>query len=82
MLDDIVEQSHKDLKLNKINDELYLTNKEVEVLERYNICYNTTVNLLMYEIDEILNNSPLELTDLEDVSKSIAEFNYYHNTNK
>ena len=68
--------------MNKINDNLYLTNKEIEVLEKYDVNYNTTIDMLMYELDEILNDSDGELTDLEEVSNSIAEFNYYHNSNK
>ena len=82
MLDDIVKESHDGLKLNKINDKLYLTNKEIEVLEKYDIDYNTSIDLLMFNLEEILNDSDGELTDLEEVSNSIAEFNYYHNSNK
>lgn len=82
MLDDIVKESHHSLKLNKINDKLYLTNKEIEVLEKYDIDYNTSIDLLMFNLEEILNDSDGELTDLEEVSNSIAEFNYYHNSNK
>lgn len=82
MIDDIVNETHNSMKLNKINDNLYLTNKEIEVLERYNINYNTDIKSLMFEIDEILNDSYGEYLDLEEVSDSISEFNYYHNTNK
>lgn len=82
MLDDIVKETHESLNLNKINDNLYLTNKEIEVLEKYEINYNTNIEMLMFEIDEILNDSNGELIDLEEVSNSISEFNYYHNTNK
>jgi len=82
MIDDIVRKTHDELKLNKINDSLYLTNKEIEVLEKYEIDYNTNIDMLMFELDEILNDSNGELTDLEEVSNSISEFNYYHNTNK
>ncbi len=82
MLDDIVNKSHNDLKLNKINDKLYLTNKEIDVLEKYDIDYHTSIDMLMFKIDEILNDSTGELNDLEEVSSSISEFNYYHNVNK
>ena len=80
MIDEIVKETHEGLKLNKINDNLYLTNKEIEVLDRYNIDYNTSIEELMFTLDEILNENDYE--DLEEVSNSIAEFNYYHNTNK
>ena len=80
MIDDIVKETHESLKLNKINDNLYLTNKEIEVLDRYNINYNTSIEELMFNLDEILNENDYE--DLEEVSNSISEFNYYHNTKK
>jgi hypothetical protein len=80
MIDDIVKKTHEDMKLNRINDNLYLTNKEIEVLERYDINYNTTIEELMFNLEEILNENDYE--DLEEVSNSISEFNYYHNTNK
>ena len=80
MIDDIVKKTHEDMKLNRINDNLYLTNKEIEVLERYDINYNTSIEELMFNLEEILNENDYE--DLEEVSNSIAEFNYYHNTKK
>ena len=80
MIEDIVKETHEGLKLNKTNDNLYLTNKEIEVLDRYDINYNTSIEELMFNLDEILNENDYE--DLEEVSNSIAEFNYYHNTNK
>lgn len=82
MIDDIVKKTHEELKLNKINDNLYLTNKQIEVLERYDINYNTNIESLMFELEEILNDSEGDLSDLEEVSNAISEFNYYHNTNK
>ncbi len=80
MIDEIVKETHESLKLNKINDNLYLTNKEIEVLDRYDIDYHTSIEELLFNLDEILNENDYE--DLEEVSNSIAEFNYYHNTNK
>lgn len=82
MLDDIVKETHESLNYNKINDKLYLTNKEIEVLEKYDIDYHTSIEELLFTLDEILNDSNGEYTDLEEVSNSISEFNYYHNTNK
>ena len=82
MLDDIINETHEKLKLNKIKDKLYLTNKDIEVLEKYDINYHTTIEELLYNLEEILNESSGEYPDLEEVSNNIAEFNYYHNTNK
>ena len=39
-----------------------------------------TLDDILYEIDEILNNNYDEL--LDEVSREIAEMDYYHNTNK
>ena len=80
MIDEIVKETHESLKLNRINDNLYLTNKEIEVLERYDINYNTSIEELIFNLEEILNENDYE--DLEEVSNSISEFNYYHNTKK
>lgn len=81
MIDDIINETHNSLTLNKINDELYLTNKQIEVLDRYEIEYkNKSINELIYEIEDILNENDYE--DLEEVSLGLSEFNYYHNTNK
>ena len=80
MIDEIVKETHESLKLNRINDNLYLTNKEIEVLERYDIDYHTSIEQLMFNLEEILNENDYE--DLEEVSNSISEFKYYHNTNK
>lgn len=82
MLEDLVKKTHEDLNLNKINDKLYLTNKQIEVLEKYDIDYHTSIEELLFKLDEILNESDGEYMDLEEVSNSISEFNYYHNTNK
>lgn len=82
MIDDIVKETHDSLNLNKINDKLYLTNKEIEVLEKYDIEYHTSIEELMFKLEEILNESDGEYPDLEEVSNSISDFNYYHNVNK
>ena len=83
IIDSLDKEAHDNLNFNKINDNLYLSKKQIEVLERYDIEYKSmSIESLMYEIDDILNNSYEDLVDLEDVSKEIAEFNYYHNTKK
>ena len=83
IIDSLDREAHNSLNINKINDNLYLSKKQMEVLERYDIDYKgRSIEALMYEIDDILNNSYEDLMDQEDVSKEIAEFNYYHNTKK
>ncbi len=82
-IDNLIMQVIDENKLKKINNNLYLSNKQIEVLNRYNINYNnyTNINDLIFEIESILNEG-LGLDDLESISIELSEFNYYHNTNK
>ena len=82
-IDDIVMSTHKDMELNRINDNLYLSNKQINILDNYDIDYkNKSIDELIYEVEEILNDSYDDLVDLEELSRELSEFNYYHNTKK
>ena len=61
-----------------------LTNKEIEVLERYNIPYKNCHNLkdIIFEIENLINDLDIVDEELEDISASISERDYYQNTNK
>lgn len=61
---------------------IYLTDKQVKILNKYNIDYMkfNSLNELIYNIEYYLNNDYLE--DLEVVSEELAEFNYYNFTQK
>ncbi len=63
---------------------IYITEQQKNILDKYDINVNNYVDIsrLIYDIEEILNNSMQELDDLEWVSQSISEYNYYNNTNK
>ena len=65
-----------------INGDIVLSNKEMEVLKRNEINYEeyTTISKLLTDIDEILLDNDDE--ELEEISQSISERNYYMNTNK
>jgi len=69
-------------KLIKINNNLYLTNNQIEILKRYNIEYTTSNSLrdLMIKIEEILDY--YEIEELENLLINLSERNYYENTNK
>ena len=73
-----------DFKSNSINDVngLLLTNKEIEILERYDIDYKSCSSLkdIIYMIEDILSEEEIEELDL--ISQSISERDYYLNTNK
>jgi hypothetical protein len=62
---------------------LLLTNYEIEVLDKYKIDFNKTSSLkeILYLIDEVLDEDN-SLTDLENISLSISERDYYMNTKK
>ena len=62
---------------------LLLTNYEMEVLDKYKIDFNKTSSLkeILYLIDEVLDEDN-SLTDLENISLSISERDYYMNTKK
>lgn len=69
-------------RLVKINNKLYLTNYQIEILNKYNIDYKSLGNLssIIYVAEEILEEDDYE--DLDEIIKELAERNYYENTNK
>lgn len=71
-------------KFNDIGNGILLTNKEIEVLDRYNIPYKNCTSLkdIIFEIESIINELDIMDEDLEEISISISERDYYQNTNK
>ena len=72
--------------MNKIGS-FYLTNKEIEILDRNFIEYRSCNSLkdLMIRIRDVLEDESLDPDDGDDldfVLDSIAERDYYQNTNK
>lgn len=69
-------------RLVKINNKLYLTNYQIEILNKYNIDYKSLGNLssIIYVAEETLEEDDYE--DLDEIIKELAERNYYENTNK
>lgn len=63
---------------------IYISEEQKNILDKYNIDVNNYSNIseLIYDIEECLNDSYEELEDLEWVSQTISEYNYYNNTNK
>ncbi len=68
--------------LKKVND-IYITENQVKILEKYGIDVNQyhNINELIYYIESILNSGD-SMDDLEWVSENLSEYNYYANTNK
>lgn len=83
-IDELVEEVYNDKNMLKLKKNgIYLSDNDVEVLRRYNIDYNKYVSLssLIFDIESILNEDT-DVDDLEEVSRRLAELNYYNNTNK
>ena len=84
-MDDFINKISNELDFNNnyhdING-LILTDYEISVLDKYNIDYKNCIDLksLIYYIEEILNEESFD--DLEEVSLSISERDYYENTHK
>ena len=75
--------STEDMFLKKHNN-IYISDNDVAVLEKYNIDVNKykSVGELIYDIEYIINDSYEDLLDLIDVSEKLSEFKYYNNINK
>ena len=72
-----------DMFLKKHNN-IYISDKENNILKKYNIDVDKYKDIkeLIYDIEYIINDSYEELEDLTWVSEKLSEFNYYNNTNK
>ena len=62
------------------SNNLMLTQSQIETLKKYNINYEQNVKMILYEIDQILNDDYDEV--LDEIGNVIAEMDYYNNTNK
>lgn len=83
-IDELVEEVYNDKNMLKLKKNgIYLSDNDVEILRKYNIHYNRYVSLssLIFDIESILNEDT-DVDDLEEVSRRLAELNYYNNTNK
>ena len=65
-------------KLNKINNNIYLTNKQIDILNNHQINYQNCQDLkeLLFLIDDIDDE------EIEEIALEISELNYYQYTNK
>ena len=85
-IDEIISSlDFKSSKLNNLSNGLVLTNNEIDVLNKYNIKYKSCSSLkeVLMLIDEKFNYEEVDNPDeLDSVSASIAEIDYYQNSNK
>ena len=83
-IDELVEEIYDDKTMIKMRGNgIYLSDNQIEVLQRYNIDYRKYVSLssLIIDIESILNEET-DLEELEEISNKLSELNYYNNTNK
>ena len=68
--------------LKKRENGIFLTDEEIEVLDRYEIDYQSCVSVseLVFQIEEYLEEA--ESDELENLSLRLSEFQYYYETNK
>lgn len=73
-----------DKKFLKKHNNIYISDDQISILKNYDIDIDKYVNFneLIYDIEEYLNDSYDELEDLEWVSQTLSEYNYYNNINK
>lgn len=65
--------------LIKINQNLYITNSQKDVLKKYNIPFQTCQNLkeLIFLLQEYIDEE-----EIDEILLQISEFDYYQNTKK
>ena len=81
---DIDEIVKSEKSFMKKHNNIYISEEQINILKKYNINIDNYVNLneLIYDIEDYLNDSYEQLDDLEWVSQTLSEYNYYNNTNK
>ena len=79
-INDIMTQN----KLVKVNNNLYLKQYQIDVLDSFHIEYKncSSISEILFLIDDALESDAGDIELLEEVADSLQEFNYYHNTNK
>ena len=71
--------------LQKRENGLMLSDKHIDILNRYEFDYRkyNNINSLIFDIEDYLNyDNSMDTEDLEWVSIDLAERNYYQNTKK
>lgn len=82
-LENQIKEAVNNNKLVKINNQTFLTNYEIDILNLYKINFNTCKNyqeILFYIEEELELND--DSNELEQILLSISERNYYQNTHK
>lgn len=70
-------------RINRGND-IYLSNNQINILERNKIDYKkySSLSSLIFDIEEYLNTTSEIDEELDELLTDLSELNYYKNTNK
>ena len=83
---DIIDDSvvSDESKFLKKHNNIFITDEQLNILKRYNINVENykSVQELIFAIEEYMNSTFDYPEDLDFVSASLAQYNYYNNTNK
>lgn len=87
LLDDLGIDLNIDKTAHKLRENnLILSDEEIEILERHNIDYKqyNSVESLIFAIENYIADVQgyIEITDIDNLSSTLSEYNYYNNTNK
>ena len=71
-IDNIVLETHKNMGMNKINDKLYLSNNQIDILNRYNIEYKSkSIEELKAELEfgiaQIIKDKEIDMHELDEI---------------
>lgn len=80
----ISEINFEENKYKDIGNGIMLTNKEISVLNKYKIEYKKCSSLkeILFLIENIISEMDIVPEELDYISSTIAERDYYQNTNK
>lgn len=73
-------------QLKQRKNGLLLSDEQIEILKNHNINYEkyNTLSSLIFAIEEYINDVQgyMDITDIDELEKQLAEQNYYNNTDK
>lgn len=84
-INDLIEEIDIDKNIIKKRENgLPLRDSHIEILNKYHIDYknHATLQSLIFEIEEVINEEDGDTDDLINLSEELAEINYYNYTNK
>lgn len=81
--DNLIKDTLAQNKLIQVNEKIFLTKNQIEILTRYQIPFEqcSSIKEIIFLIEEILESGDFD-EDLEVVSSSLQEFDYYVNYKK